>query len=1079
MAETAESARVLIVDDTPQHREILRRVLGDYDLAFASDGLEALQYLEAAPPPDLILLDVMMPGENGFEVCRRIKANERLRDIPVIFVTSLGDRHEAGGLALGAADYITKPFDHGIVRARVRTHLALKGAKERLARHNALLEEQVAAGTAQLADALKRLQDGSLETIFRLSCAAEYRDEDTGQHVLRVSYYSAAIARQIGLAEPAADVLLRAAPMHDVGKIGIPDHVLLKRGALDANEWKLMQRHTLIGAKILAGSHSEAIKLAEVVALTHHERWDGRGYPEGLSGTAIPIAGRVVAVADVFDALSSRRPYKQAYSLDMSFAMIRDGRGTSFDPAVVDAFLGIQDEILEIRASYRDNDTGSPDSRPGAPITAHADAVEIEPPAEVESLPVANGKEPVAGPTSPQRLEAPGESNARGGRAPLGRVEGASPAPVETIEPPSGGEGTFQCDPPCPPEDDTVPALLRSSPDAIVATDQAGRITFWNRAAEHLFAYSEREALGRNASELVPERYRARYHALFRPFPEAVEPPSFVTTCEGYVRRKDGSEAPVEASVSTWTTTRGLGYGYILRGTAGRQRDEEALRRSEGRFRALVKNATYGIYRSSLDGKFIEVNDALASMLGYASEEDLMAAGIASVYADPGERAHLVERYCHAGRIERVEVQWKRRDGGTILVSLTGHTVYDNKGVPEGFDMIAEDVTARRQLEEQLRHAQKVEAVARLTGGIAHDFNNLLSAIIGYSDLVLEQVDADGPLRADVEAIRNAGEAAASLTRQLLAFSRKQVLAPVVLDLNATIRDVDQLLRRAIGEHIRLTTDLAQDLHLVMADPGQIQQAIINLVVNARDAMPRGGTLRIETANVENGPRPATSAAADRFVALSVTDTGSGMTPEVQAHLFEPFFTTKGAGKGTGLGLSTVHGIVQQSGGHISVRSEPGVGTCFTIHLPRIDATVDPAGPHPAADLHGTETILLVEDDDRLRTLAARILRGQGYTLLEARGASESTRISDQYDGQIDLLLTDMVMPGGSGRSLAEWLQPVRPNLKVLYTSGHTADECVQVDGSDPTVAFLQKPYTPVSLARKVREVLGVAPSLN
>jgi cyclic di-GMP phosphodiesterase len=348
--------QILIVDDSQESRSILSRILSSHQTSVVCDGTEALKLLESQPAPDLALLDVILPDVGGFEICRRMKADERLREIPVIFITGLGAvEHEAEAFELGAVDYITKPFSPAVVRARVRTHLALKQAREELSRQNVVLEEQVLARTAQLEEALKQLRDGSLETIIRLSRAAEYKDEDTGEHVLRVGYLAAAIARRLHLAETDVDALLRAAPMHDIGKIGVPDRILLKPGKLDADEWQIMTQHTGIGGKILTGSTSQVVKLAEVVALTHHERWDGTGYPRGLKGETIPVVGRIVAVADVFDALTSRRPYKEAFSFETSFAFVRESRGSAFDPRVADAFLAIESEVIEIKASYPDH----------------------------------------------------------------------------------------------------------------------------------------------------------------------------------------------------------------------------------------------------------------------------------------------------------------------------------------------------------------------------------------------------------------------------------------------------------------------------------------------------------------------------------------------------------------------------------------------------------------------------------------------------------------------------------------------------------------------------------------------------
>jgi putative two-component system response regulator len=347
--------QILIVDDSPESRSILSRILSSYQTSAVCDGTEALRLLESQPPPDLALLDVMLPDVGGFEICRRMKADERLREIPVVFITGLGEvEHEARAFELGAVDYITKPFSPAVVRARVRTHLALQEAREELARQNLVLEEQVLARTGQLEDALKQLRDGSLETIIRLCRAAEYKDEDTGDHVLRVGYFAAAVARRLHLAEADVEALLWAAPMHDIGKIGVPDRILTKPGKLDANEWQVMTKHTGIGGRILAGSTSHVIKLAEVVALTHHEKWDGTGYPRGLKGEAIPLPGRIVAVVDVFDALTSRRPYKEAFSFEKSFALVQKSRGSAFHPRVADAFLAIESEVIEIKASYPD-----------------------------------------------------------------------------------------------------------------------------------------------------------------------------------------------------------------------------------------------------------------------------------------------------------------------------------------------------------------------------------------------------------------------------------------------------------------------------------------------------------------------------------------------------------------------------------------------------------------------------------------------------------------------------------------------------------------------------------------------------
>ncbi len=383
------------------------------------------------------------------------------------------------------------------------------------------------------------------------------------------------------------------------------------------------------------------------------------------------------------------------------------------------------------------------------------------------------------------------------------------------------------------------------------------------------------------------------------------------------------------------------------------------------------------------------------------------------------------------------------------------------------------------QAQDQLRQAQKMEAVGRLAGGVAHDFNNLLTAITGYSDLLMSDLAEGDPMRGDLEQVKHAADRAASLTRQLLAFSRRQVLQPRVLDLNAVVGSVDKMLRRLIGEDIDLLTVPAPALGWVKADPGQLEQILMNLAVNARDAMPQGGKLTIETANVElDGAYVRQHAAVQPgpYVMLAVSDTGCGMDAETRSHLFEPFFTTKEVGKGTGLGLATVYGIVTQSGGTVSVYSEPGRGTTFKLYLPRVEDAAGrpvPAGL-PAPPVKGSETILVVEDEKAVRSLACEVLKRNGYTVLEARHGDEALAVSDRHEGRIALMLTDMVMPGKRGPDVARQLAAVRPDMKVLYMSGYADSGIVHQGVLDAGTAFLAKPFTPTALARKVREVLDV-----
>ena len=509
------------------------------------------------------------------------------------------------------------------------------------------------------------------------------------------------------------------------------------------------------------------------------------------------------------------------------------------------------------------------------------------------------------------------------------------------------------------------------------------------------------------------------------------------------------------------------------------RRGQDALRRSEERYRSQVQSAVYGLYRSSVQGKFLDVNPALVQMLGYDSAEELYAMDMArDLYANPEQRQILVNEFANAQRIEGVETRWKRKDGKIITVRISGRAGLKYPCEPESFEMIAEDVTERRMLEEQLLHSQKMEAVGRLAGGVAHDFNNLLTVIKGYSELMLNEVTEKDPMRAEVEEIRRAAERAASLTRQLLAFSRRQVLEPKVLDLNTVIGNMQKLLQRLLGEDVELQVSLNPGLGHVKADPGQVEQVIMNLAVNARDAMPHGGKLTLETSNHvidETYAREHAIVHAGSYAMMAVTDNGVGMDPDTVSHIFEPFFTTKELGKGTGLGLSTVYGIVKHSGGYIWVYSEPGRGTSFKIYLPIVSSgKPDETGSRPALtpSYRGTETILLVEDEDGVRALVREVLQRNGYHVLETRNGGEALLACEQHPDKIHLLLSDVVLAQMTGTELSRRLMPLRPEMKVLFISGYTEEAIIHQGVLEEGTAFLQKPFTPNVLARKVREVL-------
>jgi two-component system, cell cycle sensor histidine kinase and response regulator CckA len=512
---------------------------------------------------------------------------------------------------------------------------------------------------------------------------------------------------------------------------------------------------------------------------------------------------------------------------------------------------------------------------------------------------------------------------------------------------------------------------------------------------------------------------------------------------------------------------------------------QENLHRSELNFRSLVTNAPYGICRCDAKGEILDANPAFLEMLHYSSTGELVGHHIYDLYGDAEQWFDLADSLRASAPFKGLTAEWKRKDGNTIGVRVSGRSVTNGREEGVVFELFAEDITERRALEQQLRQSQKMEAVGRLAGGIAHDFNNLLMVISGYSEFLLERLGMEPTLRAPAQEIASAAERASSLTRQLLAFSRKQMLAPKIVDLNTVVTENLKMLTRMIGEDIDLVMVPAQSVWPVRADSGQIEQVIMNLAVNARDAMPAGGKFTIETSNVtldEDYARFHAPLRPGDYVMIAISDTGNGMDADTQSHIFEPFFTTKGT-KGTGLGLSTVYGIIKQSGGYIWVYSEVGKGSTFKIYLPRVASIGETAVAQiPAADESraaepGTETILVVEDEANLRYLARQFLEKQGYRVIEAADGAVAMQIAVAHEGIIHLLLTDVIMPGMNGRELAQRISEIRPNVKVLYMSGYTENVVGHNGMLDAGVRLLQKPFNLRDLKSKVREVLDASPT--
>jgi two-component system, cell cycle sensor histidine kinase and response regulator CckA len=618
--------------------------------------------------------------------------------------------------------------------------------------------------------------------------------------------------------------------------------------------------------------------------------------------------------------------------------------------------------------------------------------------------------------------------------------------------------------------------ISENAADMIAVVDTEGKRIYNSLSYHKTLGYSSEELQSSSAFEQIHPDDRERV----KQASEEARRSGIAKTLEYRFRHKNGAWLVLESTSSAIRNAEGETEKLIIvnRDITERKRAEESLRRSEAGFRSVVEDAPYGIYRASTSGRFLRVNPALQKMLGYELEQELLRRDLSiEIFRHPGEYQRFTELLTRADEIKDVEMEWKRQDGTPITVRCSGRRVNDEDGTSAYFEVFAEDVTEKRVLEKQLRMAQKMEAIGRLSGGIAHDFNNLLGVIIGYSRVLKRSLGTDNALCEHALEIEKAGERAASLTKQLLAFSRQQVLTPAILNLNTLTSDMEKMLPRLLGEDIEVSLALAPTLGNVKADQSQIEQVIMNLAVNARDAMPTGGKLKVETANVELDQaytRDHPGSKVGSYVLLAMTDTGVGMDAGTLAHIFEPFFTTKERGKGTGLGLATVYGIVKQSNGYISVDSAPGKGTSFKIYLPREAGR--PAVAEAESDspdrLRGSETILLVEDSGPLRKLAKSFLESAGFQVFSAESGEDAVEVANRCKGTFDLLLTDVVMPGMNGRLLAEHLLPRQQGMRVLYMSGYTDGFIAGHGVLEPGTDLLHKPFTEEVLIRRVREVL-------
>jgi PAS domain S-box-containing protein len=631
-------------------------------------------------------------------------------------------------------------------------------------------------------------------------------------------------------------------------------------------------------------------------------------------------------------------------------------------------------------------------------------------------------------------------------------------------------------------DEDTVrrqTIAMDNSVDGIALINEKGIHIYANSAFARMFGFdSPKRVIGQ------PWRVVYAFQDLHKLEPEVRESlaKSGKWSSQLTLLRPNGTFLPAEMTISLMPEG---GTLCACRDLTQREESERARAQAEAKYRTFVEqvNAISYIAEIGITGQWHYVSPQIESILGYKPEEWLVIAHnwAELIHPDDLSVVQAAEAGSAKGEPFQAEFRMKRKDGREVWLNDTGVVVQSGNSHPlmEGIIL---DITERKILETQLQQSRKMEAVGRLAGGIAHDFNNLLTIITGYTDLALSRPSVPLDLRNDIERIENASARAAALVRQLLAFSRKQVLQPKTLELNAIVANMEKLLRRLIDDHIEMVTCVQDNVGKVKADPAQVEQVIMNLVVNARDAMPQGGQLLIETSNVELDAGYAADHhpfKAGLYVMLAVSDTGIGMDAGTVAHIFEPFYTTKESGRGTGLGLSTVYGIVKQSGGYIWVYSEPGKGSTFKVYLPRVEEAVEPeaAKQVPLVEQRGTEVVLLVEDEEAVRDLVRTILAGQGYEVIIATDPQHAEDIASKFPGEIHLLLTDMVMPGISGRELASRIMISRPGIRVLYMSGYTENVMTSGGMLEQGLAFLQKPFSPAVLIRKIHEILTQTPA--
>jgi two-component system cell cycle sensor histidine kinase/response regulator CckA len=1096
-------AEILIVEDSPTQAEQLKYILEEegHHISVAYNGKEALSSINKHKPT-IVVSDIVMPEMDGYQLCRHIKTEEKLDEIPVILLTALSDPKDVvRGLECGADNFIVKPYDEKYLLSRIQyilTNLELRKkektqlgvqlffggrkyfitserqqildlllstyetavqknnelikAQDELRTLNDKLEEKVGERTVALEAEIierKRVEENLRKSERGLNEAQRIAQLGNWEWDIEKNevYWSEGIPPIFGLVPKESDVSYETF----LNSVHPEDREFVKKSVNDALYEK---KPYTIEHRIMQPDGS--------VRIVHEEgkvRYSETGKPIRMFGTVQDITERKQAEQALRESEDRYRDLVEN-SQDLICTHDLQGNFLSVNPAAAKLLGYDRSTILSMNV----RDILAPEVRDEFP--SYLDTIRKQGHAKgLMLIQTATGEKRILEYNNTLRTEGVASPIVRAINHDITERERAEQALRESEE--------------------RYRILVETSPDAITLFDLNLNIIMVNQTTLSLFGYGrQEEVIGKSVlNYLVPEQLARAREDIGR----LLETGS-IGTVEYTLLKKDGTRFPAElrASLITDREKKPSAILCVIRNITERKQAEEALRNREQEIRVIAENVPALFSYVGTDGRYCFVNKRYEEWFGVPQTEvigkhfrEILGGATYEII-----KGH-VERVLTGHRVHYEEVL-PYSYGGTRYVSGDYVPDRDDSGKVKGFFVLVTDITERKRaeeemaaLQEQLRQSQKMEAIGQLAGGVAHDFNNLLTIIKGYSQLSLTELREEDPLKENLKEVGKAADQAARLTRQILAFSRRQMMEMKVLDLNTILRDLDKMLRRVIGEDVELVTLLAGELGRARTDPGQVEQVIMNLAVNARDAMPHGGKLTIETANVELDEEYARNHIAVKpgdYVMLAVSDTGVGMTPEVRDRVFEPFFTTKEKSKGTGLGLSTVYGIVKQSGGNIWVYSEPNHGTTFKIYLPRVDEPLEELKQEVVRErIHrGGETILLVEDEAEVRKLAARVLEKQGYTVLEARNGEEALFLFQNKKEPIHLILTDVVMPQMGGPQLVEQLRQVRQDIKVLYMSGYTDNSITHQGVLEKGMNYIQKPFTIDGLTRKVREVLDM-----